>query len=296
MRENWWVTNENLETGTRCKTGLSASSNQEPAASNKNNRIRMGFQARTEMRPNLHNEAGFLVAPESSCCQSSDGGSRAQHSPRSIDTNSEPFEALAPQGSRLSPPFRNHRKYAENLDIAKYATHPLESLSLDDALPKVIEVKNNDHSRESDGLDVKGEQRESSTVSTYENKVRPMQILSSHGTLPLIEADEQPRVLQSESQSHRSRSHREQFLLFIKILFKCLDQANEPEKREKAKKIVAECTRRNRAGDPDFSPLMEAVEKRLRGFVGEMLWRRAHLLLRHYVNKRNDATSNSPFI
>lgn len=76
---------------------------------------------------------------------------------------------------------------------------------------------------------------------------------------------------------------RAQFLVFIKILFKCLDQANEPEIREKAKKIVAECTRRNRMGDPNFDPLMDAVQKRLRPCVGEALWRRSMLLLRHYM-------------
>ena len=90
------------------------------------------------------------------------------------------------------------------------------------------------------------------------------------------------------------RSQREQFLVFIKILFKCLDQANEPEVRNKAKRIVAECTRRNRLGDPGYAPLMAAVEKRLRTFVGEALWRRSLLLLRHYMAKKGgDAASKS---
>jgi hypothetical protein len=83
-------------------------------------------------------------------------------------------------------------------------------------------------------------------------------------------------------------SQRQMFLIFIKILFKCLDQANRPEVRDKAKKIVALCTQRNRMGDPAFTPLMEAVEKRLRGFVGEVLWRRALLLLNHYLSKNSN--------
>jgi hypothetical protein len=84
----------------------------------------------------------------------------------------------------------------------------------------------------------------------------------------------------------RFQSPRERFLVFIKILFRLLDEANEPEVRLRAKKIVAECTRRNRLRDPNFSPLMEAVERRLRGFVGEALWKRALLLLRHFLAKR----------
>jgi hypothetical protein len=79
---------------------------------------------------------------------------------------------------------------------------------------------------------------------------------------------------------------REHFLIFIKILFKCLDQANNPQMRDRAKKIVAECTKRNRQGDPKFHPLMQAVELRLRGFVGEQLWRRSFLLLRHFIQTK----------
>jgi hypothetical protein len=104
-------------------------------------------------------------------------------------------------------------------------------------------------------------------------------------------ASSAPSVASSHASSDapsRFRSPRERFLVFIKILFRLLDQANEPEIRLRAKTIVAECTRRNRLGDPNFSPLMEAVERRLRGFVGEVLWRRALLLLRHFVAKRTE--------
>jgi len=79
---------------------------------------------------------------------------------------------------------------------------------------------------------------------------------------------------------------REQFLIFIKILFKILDQTNEIHTRNRAKKLVAECTRKNRSGDPRYTPLMEAVEKRLRLFVGEAHWRKAMMLLRHYYLKQ----------
>lgn len=76
---------------------------------------------------------------------------------------------------------------------------------------------------------------------------------------------------------------RENFLVFIKILFKILDQANEPETKSRAQRIVLECRRRSQAGDPNFMPLMDATEKRLRAFVGEAKWRRAHLFLHHYI-------------
>lgn len=78
---------------------------------------------------------------------------------------------------------------------------------------------------------------------------------------------------------------RENFLMFIKILFKILEDAREPATRSKAQRIVMECNRRSKQGDPNFSPLMDALERRLRGFVGEAKWRRAHLFLHHYMKK-----------
>ena len=79
---------------------------------------------------------------------------------------------------------------------------------------------------------------------------------------------------------------RENFLMFIKILFKVLEEAKEPETKSRAQRIVMECRRRHRQGDPNFDPMMEAVEHRLRAFVGETKWRRAHLFLHHYMCKR----------
>jgi hypothetical protein len=75
------------------------------------------------------------------------------------------------------------------------------------------------------------------------------------------------------------------FLMFIKIIFKILEDAKEPETRSKAQRIVMECRRRSKQGDPNFVPLMEACEKRLRVFVGEATWRRAHLFLHHAITR-----------
>jgi hypothetical protein len=88
-----------------------------------------------------------------------------------------------------------------------------------------------------------------------------------------------------------SRKH---FLVFIKILFKVLDQANEVATRNRARQIVTECTRKNRMGDPHFVPLMEAVEKRLQLFVRPAQWWRAHLLWRHYCASTGAASSPAP--
>ena len=86
---------------------------------------------------------------------------------------------------------------------------------------------------------------------------------------------------------------RENFLLFVKILFKILEEAREPETRARAQRIVLECRRRSQQGDPNFIPLMEATERRLRLFVGENKWQRAHLFLHHYKSKRSSSVVGS---
>lgn len=88
---------------------------------------------------------------------------------------------------------------------------------------------------------------------------------------------------------------RERFLIFIKILFKSLDE-REPHLHARAKRIVAECTRRNRLGEPDFDPLMGAIEQRLRHMVGETHWMRATAYLRHYMThmRQRKAPAGAP--
>ena len=76
------------------------------------------------------------------------------------------------------------------------------------------------------------------------------------------------------------------FLLFIKILFKSLEQASQFETRDRAREIVSDCTRRNRLGDPAFTPLIDVVDHRLRRYVGEAQWRRAHMDMQHYMMTR----------
>ena len=77
-----------------------------------------------------------------------------------------------------------------------------------------------------------------------------------------------------QRQFTRQIGERERFFLFCKILFKYLERLNKPRLRQKAKAVVSECTRRNRMGDSQYSPLKQAVENRLRGVVGDAFWMR----------------------
>ncbi|CAJ1951800.1 unnamed protein product [Cylindrotheca closterium] len=78
------------------------------------------------------------------------------------------------------------------------------------------------------------------------------------------------------------------FLIFVKILFKLLKEHQGDEITTKAKRVVMECRRHNQQNHPAFTPLMEALERHLRRFVGEKLWGRAHSYLHHYLGKEQE--------
>ena len=84
--------------------------------------------------------------------------------------------------------------------------------------------------------------------------------------------------------SSRPITEREHFLLFVKVLFKFIEQENNPRLRQVAKVVLSDCTRRNRMGDG--VPLQETVERRLRAVVGEGYWTQAKLYVDSYCLKR----------
>ena len=83
-----------------------------------------------------------------------------------------------------------------------------------------------------------------------------------------------------------SKKSQKDFLLFIKILLKCLSATQNHVLKDRTKAIVSECTKRNRLGDPAYMPLQKAVEIRLRPLVGENLWTRAQNYVQSYHNKQ----------
>ena len=85
------------------------------------------------------------------------------------------------------------------------------------------------------------------------------------------------------TQSASEREQRLRFLLFLKILIQHLRDTRNYYLLAKSKLLIKAVVRHNRMGDPQFSDLMESIERRLRPLVGEQHWRRAHLLMRHYI-------------
>lgn len=90
----------------------------------------------------------------------------------------------------------------------------------------------------------------------------------------------------NSNDSAAALSKQKSFLLFIKVLLKCLDTTGNHVLKDRTKAIVGECTRRNRMGDPAFMPLQDAVEARLRVVVGEDYWTRAQRYVQSYPTKQ----------
>jgi hypothetical protein len=84
------------------------------------------------------------------------------------------------------------------------------------------------------------------------------------------------------SSRRRPLSEAEETVLLVKIIMKCVDKAGDHTLKNQVKSIVADCTRRNRMGDPAYTPLRDACKVRLRRTVGELHWSRVQLLYNRY--------------
>ena len=70
----------------------------------------------------------------------------------------------------------------------------------------------------------------------------------------------------------REKQRRRDLLLFVRILIKCIEMSQNTKLCMQTKAMVSECVKRNRMGDPHFSPLQENLEMRLRALVGPDYW------------------------
>ena len=111
---------------------------------------------------------------------------------------------------------------------------------------------------------------------------------------------ESPCHLSKKIMSHRvdmspqkTRDERLRFAMFVKILYKDLKESGDEELFVNAQRLLFFVTSRNRGGDPNYRPLMDSIERRLRILVGEPHWRRAHLLLHLYLARKSRGRPSS---
>ena len=108
--------------------------------------------------------------------------------------------------------------------------------------------------------------------------------------------------LNNDSSLVRRRQERTIFFMFLKILLKSIEQSGDRVLSQQVRSTILTCTRRNRMGDPHFSPLDEVLEEHLRQMVGELNWAKAKDYQRVYltrnmaqdrINARNDSMHRS---
>jgi hypothetical protein len=84
---------------------------------------------------------------------------------------------------------------------------------------------------------------------------------------------------QSLFQLPRRCCRRDRFAVFVKVLLKALKDSGDFALLGSVKQIILVCTRRNQAGDPNFTPLAETTSRLLQYVVGQAQWQRAERLL-----------------
>ena len=87
---------------------------------------------------------------------------------------------------------------------------------------------------------------------------------------------------------------RKNLMVLIQIMLKYLNN-NDRNLRVEVKKAVADCTKKNREGHPDYRFLVDSIMSRLRLLVGDMHWSQLENLMEHYRknHKRISAKSDS---
>lgn len=99
-----------------------------------------------------------------------------------------------------------------------------------------------------------------------------------------------PPTTSSGDSNRTILSSKMRLMVFIKIILKCLE-TDDPGVRLEAKRVIAECTKKNREGHPDYIPLEDAITRGLRFAVDEVHWRRAETLMNHYIKMHTQGQS-----
>lgn len=85
-----------------------------------------------------------------------------------------------------------------------------------------------------------------------------------------------------ESERRLLRSRRRNFLVFVRLLIKCLEASGEKTLTRDVKVVVMECLARHREGHSQSVCLIDEVEQQLKGVVGDGYWGVARDYLAYY--------------
>merc|ERR1712071_107594 len=85
--------------------------------------------------------------------------------------------------------------------------------------------------------------------------------------------------------------------IFMRILMKYLKR-KDPNMHTRAKHLMKKCVKKNNAGDPAFSNLIQSMQTRLKQLVGPQYWKKTEgyltqFLQQQYLKKQQEAAGNS---
>lgn len=94
------------------------------------------------------------------------------------------------------------------------------------------------------------------------------------------------------------RRRRRSFLVFVRILFKCLERAGDKQLTFSARQMIRRCIQLHRNGRKQHASLVVDVEHELKRLVGKNYWVQAKTYLKQYNcwrYKRNQLLADSCF-
>lgn len=95
-------------------------------------------------------------------------------------------------------------------------------------------------------------------------------------------------------QDYHDHDERVEFALFLKIIIRCLERSKHYFLLRQARLVVKTCTIGHKMGDPNFSPLVDAVEMRLKKLVGDRIWKQARAYTKIYLKRKQNGVRCLP--
>jgi hypothetical protein len=84
-------------------------------------------------------------------------------------------------------------------------------------------------------------------------------------------------------QHHDVRQRRKSFLVFVRILLKCIDRDGDKPLAFAVRQVVVDCIQRHRLGQQGYKSLVDSIEKQLHESLGRQgYWDEAIIYLNHY--------------
>lgn len=164
-------------------------------------------------------------------------------------------------------------------DKANYSKNQLDTLSFGKSSPPHPEVEGPaqlcqpiKHENQQRDISSAGLPSSGSSIDQPDTKKTPLRTTSREN------------ITKASAPSDRASS-RMRLMVLVKIIMRCLE-CEEPSLKVKAKRIIGECTQKNREGHPEYSSLTEVISERLRVTIGEVHWGRAENLANHYMSTR----------